>query len=157
MPRFPSAQGRLNHEPDSTLAVTKTCPKDGVHLCRYFRIDLFGLRTASAVTQHLEEGNLDIALFGKRHSLTRLILLPSIDAPRCDTEDREITPRRRGLLRGRDSFGDSWKMLKNRSSSQTRKPLKRKCRGWGSNPHGACAPQDFKSCASASFATSACV
>ena len=32
MPRFPSAQGRLNHEPDSTLAVTKTCPKDGVHL-----------------------------------------------------------------------------------------------------------------------------
>ena len=33
MPRFPSAQGRLNHEPDSTLAVTKTCPKDGVHLC----------------------------------------------------------------------------------------------------------------------------
>ena len=25
MPRFPSAQGRLNHEPDSTLAVTKTC------------------------------------------------------------------------------------------------------------------------------------
>ena len=22
----------LNHEPDSTLAVTKTCPKDGVHL-----------------------------------------------------------------------------------------------------------------------------
>ena len=29
---FPSAQGRLNHEPDSTLAVTKTCPKDGVHL-----------------------------------------------------------------------------------------------------------------------------
>ena len=32
MPRFPSAQGRLNHEPDSTLAVTNTCPKDGVHL-----------------------------------------------------------------------------------------------------------------------------
>ena len=32
MPRFPSAQGRVNHEPDSTLAVTKTCPKDGVHL-----------------------------------------------------------------------------------------------------------------------------
>ena len=32
MPRFPSAQGRLNHEPDSTFAVTKTCPKDGVHL-----------------------------------------------------------------------------------------------------------------------------
>ena len=32
MPRFPSAQGRLNHEPDSTLAVTKTCPKDGVPL-----------------------------------------------------------------------------------------------------------------------------
>ena len=22
----------MNHEPDSTLAVTKTCPKDGVHL-----------------------------------------------------------------------------------------------------------------------------
>ena len=35
MPRFPSAQGRLNHEPDPTLAVTKTCPKDGVHLLRY--------------------------------------------------------------------------------------------------------------------------
>ena len=34
MPRFPSAQGRLNHEPDPTLAVTKTCPKDGVHLCQ---------------------------------------------------------------------------------------------------------------------------
>ena len=34
MPRFPSAQGRLNHEPDSTLAVTKTCPKDGVHLSK---------------------------------------------------------------------------------------------------------------------------
>ena len=32
MLRFPSAQGRVNHEPDSTLAVTKTCPKDGVHL-----------------------------------------------------------------------------------------------------------------------------
>ena len=32
MPRFPSAQGRLNHEPDPTLAVTKTCPKDGIHL-----------------------------------------------------------------------------------------------------------------------------
>ena len=32
MPRFPSAQGRLNHKPDPTLAVTKTCPKDGVHL-----------------------------------------------------------------------------------------------------------------------------
>ena len=27
MPRFPSAQGRLNHEPDPILAVTKTCPK----------------------------------------------------------------------------------------------------------------------------------
>ena len=36
MPRFPSAQGRLNHEPDSTLAVTKTCPKDGVHLSELF-------------------------------------------------------------------------------------------------------------------------
>ena len=33
MPRFPSAQGRLNHDPGfPTLAVTKTCPKDGVHL-----------------------------------------------------------------------------------------------------------------------------
>ena len=38
MPRFPSAQGRLNHEPDSTLAVTKTCPKDGVHLYRHGNI-----------------------------------------------------------------------------------------------------------------------
>ncbi len=33
----------------------------------------------------------------------------------------------------------------------------RKCRGWGSNPHGDCSPQNFKSCASASFATSAYV
>ena len=27
-----SRRSSLNHEPDSTLAVTKTCPKDGVHL-----------------------------------------------------------------------------------------------------------------------------
>ena len=40
MPRFPSAQGRLNHEPDSTLAVTKTCPKDGVHLCKTHSVSL---------------------------------------------------------------------------------------------------------------------
>ena len=46
MPRFPSAQGRLNHEPDSTLAVTKTCPKDGVHL--FFCNDVFDLASEVA-------------------------------------------------------------------------------------------------------------
>ena len=32
----------MNHEPDSTLAVTKPCPKDGVHLCPYPPLALFG-------------------------------------------------------------------------------------------------------------------
>src|SRR5512143_2279251 len=36
-----------------------------------------------------------------------------------------------------------------------RKPLSCKCSGWGSNPHGCFHPWDFKSHASASFATRA--
>ena len=34
-------------------------------------------------------------------------------------------------------------------------PLRNWCRGWGSNPHDPYGSQDFKSCASASFATPA--
>ena len=68
MPRFPSAQGRVNHEPDSTLAVTKTCPKDGVHLSR----------TASGLRVHaqLDPGEYPTGMRVTKSQMDDLALLP---------------------------------------------------------------------------------
>ena len=101
MPRFPSAQGRLNHEPDSTLAVTKTCPKDGVHLSvtqnpahkGLFKVPT--LRNIAVTSPYMHDGRfktLEEVLEHYDSGITRSSTLSPLimEADNVEKEDREV-------------------------------------------------------------------
>ena len=63
----------MNHESDSTLAVTKTCPKDGVHLSP--------IQQHTRLSQTSVTGSLELALLPRGRAIGQFAWIPAPVTP----------------------------------------------------------------------------